>query len=156
SYPAQLQAMLAAHGHIYQVVNQGRSGSTTRMALNNLHRGMMLQPKIVLVALGGNDRSNRMGSGETRENLRKIISMYVRTGAIVFLADRNPRSDGSEPEGASLFAELAAEEGAMLMPSLRQDIAGKQEFLLADMSHPNAAGYTIVAERIHALLEPHL
>lgn len=156
SYPAQLQALLDKHGYGYRVVNHGRSGSTTSMALNNLDRGMALQPAIVLIALGGNDQGNRVAAERTRENLRKMLSMYVRMGATVFLADRNLGADRAEPEAPSLFAELAAEQGALLMPSLRQDLAGNPDLLLADMSHPNAAGYTIIAERIFALLQAHL
>jgi acyl-CoA thioesterase-1 len=156
SYPDQLQRLLTGAGHHYRVVNHGRSGSTTAMALSGLDRGMALQPAIVLIALGGNDQGNRLAAERTKENLRKMVSMFVRMGATVLLADRNLPSDRAVAGGSSLFAELAAEEGALLMPSLRQDIAGKPELLLADMSHPNAAGYTIVANRIFALLQPHL
>lgn len=156
SYPDQLQRLLTEAGYHYRVVNHGRSGSTTAMALSGLDRGMALQPAIVLIALGGNDQGNRLAAERTKENLRKMVSMFVRMGATVFLADRNLPADRAVAAGTSLFAELAAEEGALLMPSLRQDIAGKPELLLSDMSHPNAAGYTIVANRIFGILEPHL
>jgi len=156
SYPDQLQRLLTDAGYHYRVVNHGRSGSTTAMALSGLDRGMALQPAIVLIALGGNDQGNRLAAERTKENLRKMVSMFVRMGATVFLADRNLPSDRAVADGSSLFAELAAEEGALLMPSLRQDIAGKPDLLLSDMSHPNAAGYTIVANRIFSLLQPHL
>lgn len=156
SYPDQLQRLLTGAGYHYRVVNHGRSGSTTAMALGGLDRGMALQPAIVLIALGGNDQGGRMAAERTKENLRKMVSMFVRMGATVFLADRNLPADRAEAGAPSLFAELAAEEGALLMPSLRQDIAGKPALLLADMSHPNAEGYTIVANRIFGILEPHL
>jgi acyl-CoA thioesterase I len=156
SYPAQLQALLDKNGYQYRVVNHGRSGSTTAMALASLDRGMALQPAIVLIALGGNDRGNRMAADRTRENLRKMVNLFVRSGAIVFLADRNLSADRAEADTSSLFAELAAAEGALLMPSLRQDLAGNPDLLLADMSHPNAAGYTIIANRIFELLQAHI
>lgn len=156
SYPAQLQRLLDNAGYHYQVVNHGRSGSTTAMALTRLDRGVALLPDIVLIALGGNDQGNRLAAERTKENLRKMVSMYVRIGATVFLADRNLAADRAATEGPSLFAELAAEEGAILMPSLRQDVAGNLELLLGDRSHPNAAGYTIIANRIFTLIEPHL
>jgi len=156
SYPAQLQALLNNKGYGYRVVNHGRSGSTTAMALGSLDRGMALQPAIVLIALGGNDQGNRMAAERTKENLRKMVALFVRSGATVFLADRNLNADRAETDTPSLFAELAAEEGALLMPSLRQDLAGKPDLLLADMSHPNAAGYTIIANRIFELLQAHL
>src|SRR5690606_25031931 len=75
SYPAQLQALLDENGHEYRVVNHGRSGSTTAMALSGLDRGMMLQPKIVLIALGGNDQG-ALAAERTKENLRKMVSLF--------------------------------------------------------------------------------
>ncbi|MES2624064.1 MAG: GDSL-type esterase/lipase family protein [Pseudomonadota bacterium] len=155
SYPAQLQRLLDDHGYAWRVVNHGRSGSTTAMALSNLDRGMLLQPKIVLIALGGNDQNN-VAKERTKENLRKLISMFARTNALIFLADRNIAADRADTTTSSLYAELAAEEGAMLMPSIREDIAGHAELLISDGSHPNAKGYTIVANRIFNILKPYL
>lgn len=156
SYPAQLQRLLDDAGYDYQVVNHGRNGITTEMALSNLHRGMLLQPHIVLIAIGGNDRSNSRAMGRTEANLRKLVSLFVVTDADVYLADRTPSSDGGDPARNSLFSRVAQEEGALLMPSLRQDIAGNPDLLIGDMRHPNAAGYAIIARRIFELLKPSL
>lgn len=155
SYPAQLQALLDAKGYAYRVVNHGHSGSTTAMALAGLDRGMQLRPEIVLIALGGNDRGTA-AAARTKDNLRKLVSLHVRSGARVFLAERTAANDGGDASRLSLYAELAREERAMLMPSLRQDVAGHPELLLSDMSHPNADGYALVAQRIFAMLEPFL
>jgi acyl-CoA thioesterase-1 len=155
SYPAQLQRLLDEHGYAWRVVNHGRSGSTTAMALSGLDRGMLLQPKIVIIALGGNDQGN-VAAARTKDNLRKLVSMFVRTHALVFLADRNLSADRANTATPSIYAELAEEEGAILMPSLRDGVAGHPELLLADGSHPNAEGYSIVANRIFTMLEAHL
>lgn len=156
SYPAQLQALLDAQGYDYRVVNHGRSGSTTAMALANLDRGVALFPRIVLIALGGNDRGNPAMAARTEENLRRMVSMFAGIGAQVYLADRSADTDGGDTERNSLYARLAREEGATLMPSLREGLAGRADLLLSDMSHPNAAGYAIVAQRIFDMLEPRL
>lgn len=154
SYPAQLQRLLDGAGYDYRVVNHGRNGITTDMVLADLHRGMLLQPRIVLIALGGNDRSNSRATGRTEQNLRRLVALYVQTDADVFLADRTPATDGGDASQNSLYARIAAEEGAILMPSLRQDIAGDPSLLINDMRHPNGAGYAIIARRIFGLLEP--
>jgi acyl-CoA thioesterase-1 len=153
SYPSQLQRLIDEAGYNYQVVNLGRNGYTTDMAISNLHRGMLLQPKIVLIALGGNDRSNSRASGRSEANLRKLVSLYVETDAAVYLADRTPTTDGGDVTRNSLFSLVAREEGATLMPSLRQNIAGNPDLLIGDMRHPNAPGYAIIARRIFGLLE---
>jgi acyl-CoA thioesterase-1 len=156
SYPAQLQQLLDEQGYRYRVVNHGRSGSTTAMALGSLDRGLLLRPQIVLIAIGGNDASNNVPVTRTEQNLRKLVAMFVRAGATVYLADRTASDANTQAQSATLFATVAQQEGALLMPSLRQEIAGHPDLLLADMSHPNAAGYAIVAQRIFALLEPGL
>ena len=155
SYPSQLQRLLDEHGYAWRVVNHGRSGSTTAMALSGLDLGLLLQPRIVIIALGGNDQGS-VAAARTKENLRKLVSMFVRTNAFVFLADRSSSTDRANPDAPSLFAELAEEEGAILMPSLREGVAGHPELLLSDGSHPNAEGYTIVSNRIFAMLEPYI
>jgi acyl-CoA thioesterase-1 len=152
SYPAQLQARLDADGYAYRVVNFGRSGITSSMALSSLTRGMALVPKIVLIALGGNDRGNRVAAAATRENMGRMIRLYKMVGATVFLADRGATGE----DGSTLFSELAETEGAILMPSLRHSVAGHPELLLSDGSHPNAAGYAIVTEQILGQIEPYL
>lgn len=154
SYPAQLQALLDAAGYSYRVVNHGRNGSTTEMALANLHRGMLLQPEIVLIAIGGNDADHPQAVSRTEDNLRKLVSLFAETDAAVFLAARTAHNDGGAGERNALFARIAEEEGATLMPSLRQDIAGHPELLIGDMRHPNAAGYALVSQRIFDLLQP--
>jgi acyl-CoA thioesterase-1 len=155
SYPSQLAALLTERGYTYRVVNHGRNGITTSMALSGLDRGLRLGPQIVIIALGGNDRSNRFAALSTKENLRKMVSLYIRIGAHVFLANRSGRVDGADLDTA-LFAELAAEEGAILMPSLRAGVAGRPELLLGDASHPNGDGYAIVAHQIFSVIEPYL
>jgi acyl-CoA thioesterase-1 len=150
SYPAQLQNALDARGFRYRVVNQGVSGSTTAAALTRLTRGMGLLPKIVIIALGGNDGGSRVPIAATRANLAKLISMYKRVGAEVFVADRNL------PGGNGFVAELAREHHAVLMPPLLTGVSGHPELLLGDGSHPNAEGYTIIVGNILPILEPYL
>jgi acyl-CoA thioesterase-1 len=154
SYPAQLQALLDQSGYEYRVVNHGRNGSTTEMALANLYRGMLLQPEIVLIAIGGNDADHAQAVQRTEANVRKLVSLFVETDAAVFLAARGEATDGGSVQRNALYARIAEEEGAVLMPSLRQDIAGNPALLIGDMRHPNADGYAIVAQRIFALLQP--
>lgn len=155
SYPAQLQRLLDEAGYDYRVVNHGKSGSTTAQALASLDRGIALLPKIVLIAIGGNDAGNSVAAARTEQNLRKLVMMFVKTGSIVYLAERTEATDGTAAE-PSLYARIAGEEGARLMPSLREGIAGHAELLISDMRHPNADGYAIVSKRIFDLLRPEL
>jgi len=150
SYPGQLQTALDERGYHYRVVNHGVSGSTTGAALTRLSRGMGLLPKIVIIALGGNDAGSRVPIATTRANLAKLISMFKRVGAEVFVADR------SLPGSSVFVAELAREHHAVLMPPLLTGVSGHPELLLGDGSHPNAEGYTIIVRNILEIIEPYL
>jgi len=154
SYPGQLQKRLNELGYHYRVVNHGVSGSTTQAALTRLDRGMALKPRIVIIALGGNDGGSQMSIETTRANMAKLISMFKRVGAEVFVTDRN-LSRGSQ-DGSSAFAELAREHHAVLMPPLTKGVAGNPDLTIEDRSHPNAAGYTIIVRNILAVIEPYL
>ena len=150
SYPAQLQKELDKRGYHYRVANHGVSGSTTFDALGRFDRGLALRPKIVLIALGGNDGGNRVRPEATRANLTKMMSLFKRAGAEVFLFDRNIR--GTE----GMFAELAKEQHAILLPPLTTGVAGNPDLLIGDQSHPNADGYTIIVGNLLKVLEPYL
>jgi acyl-CoA thioesterase I len=154
SYPSQLQHRLDERGYRYRVVNHGVSGSTTAAALTRLDRGLALKPRIVIIALGGNDAGSRVPIAVTRANVGKLISMFKRVGAEVFVTDRNLPGDGHD--SPSIFAELAKEHHAVLLPPLTSGVAGHPDLLTADGSHPNADGYTIIVRNILAVLEPYL
>jgi acyl-CoA thioesterase-1 len=154
SYPGQLQQKLDERGYRYRVVNHGVSGSTTQAALTRLDRGLALKPAIVIIALGGNDAASRFPIGITRANLGKLISMFKKVGAEVFVTNRNLPGGGQN--SSSIFAELAREHDAVLMPPLTAGVAGDPDLLIEDGSHPNAAGYTIIVRNILAVIEPYL
>ena len=153
SYPGQLQRELDARGYRYRVVNHGVSGSTTADALTRMDRGVALFPKIVIIALGGNDGGGRVTAPRTRANLDKLVSMFTRIGAKVFIADRDIRtSDTSQ----TVVSEVAAAHHAVLMPPLLAGVSGHPDLLIEDGRHPNAAGYAIVVGHLLPILEPHL
>jgi acyl-CoA thioesterase-1 len=155
SYPSQLQQELEKRGYRYRVVNHGVSGSTTSDALTRLDRGVALFPKIVIIALGGNDGGSRMPAARTRDNFAKLISMFRRIGAEVFVADRDLRERG-DPNSESLLAGLAREHRAILMPPLLSGVSGHPDLLIEDGRHPNGAGYTIVVRNLLPIIEPYL
>jgi len=113
-----------------------------------------LKPSIVIIALGGNDAGSRMPIQNTRANLGKLISMFKRVGAEVFVTNRNLPGGGQDTD--SIFAQLAREYHAVLLPPLTSDVAGHPDLLIEDGSHPNAEGYTIIVRNLLAVIEPYL
>ena len=154
SYPGQLQQRLDERGYHYRVVNHGVSGSTTQMALTRLDRGMALKPRIVIIALGGNDAGAHLPVAVTRANVAKLISMFKRVGAEVFVTDRLQTTQDGRRE--STFADLAKDNHAVLMPPLTAGVSGHPELLIGDGTHPNGDGYTIIVRNILQIIEPYL
>jgi acyl-CoA thioesterase-1 len=53
-----------------------------------------------------------------------------------------------------IFAELARENQATLIPFLLEGVAGHEDLNQADRIHPTAAGHKVVAENVWHVLEP--
>jgi acyl-CoA thioesterase-1 len=53
-----------------------------------------------------------------------------------------------------MFGELAAKNGAALVPYLLDGVAGDPSLNLPDGIHPNASGHKILAENVWRVLEP--
>jgi acyl-CoA thioesterase-1 len=155
SYPGQLQSELDRRGYQYRVVNRGVSGSTTAMAVARLSDEMVMLPAIVIIALGGNDSGSRVPMATTAANVGRLVSMFRRIGATVFLANRNLAGDAGR-DSQSIFARLADEHGAVLMPPLLTDVDGHPELLLGDGRHPNEDGYAVIVRNLFRIIEPSL
>ena len=53
-----------------------------------------------------------------------------------------------------IFAELAQENKAVLIPFLLEGVGGHRDLNQQDMIHPTAAGHRIVADLVWRTLEP--
>jgi acyl-CoA thioesterase-1 len=54
----------------------------------------------------------------------------------------------------AMFHDLAREKGIALLPFLLAGVAGRPDLNLPDGIHPNAEGYTIVADTVAKTLVP--
>lgn len=147
SYPAVLSGLIHR-----EVVNAGVSGETTEQGLARLPDTLdEVQPKLVILCMGGNDMLRRMDRGVMRDNLVAMIEMIRARGiAVVLLGVPSPalmslKTDATFPELAEryklpadnqIFAELLADRG-----------------FKSDQIHPNARGYRKVAEAVADLLK---
>jgi acyl-CoA thioesterase-1 len=133
------------------IVNAGRSGDTTAMALARLERDVLVkQPRIVIVLLGGNDALQFLPKEETERNLREIVHRIRKSGAEVLLVGIRGGILHDKFEG--LFEKIAEEEGARYVPNIMEGIFGHPT-LLSDPIHPNAKGYAMMADRIEPVLK---
>ncbi|MGL6042121.1 MAG: arylesterase, partial [Deefgea sp.] len=145
-YPTQLSRLIA-----HPVINAGVPGETTAQGLQRLNETLdEVQPKLVLLGLGGNDFLQRLPSEETKANLAAMLSeLKKRHIPVVLLA---VPSMSIPPQPHPLFAEVAEQADVVLAEEQWFDILRKGS-LKSDAVHPNAAGYAQFAQAIAALLK---
>jgi acyl-CoA thioesterase-1 len=129
-----------------KVINQGRNGDTTTSALERLDTVIELDPKLVIVFLGGNDILRKVPAETTFANLRQIIEEVQASGAMVALVGV-PGGILGDPY-ADRYEALATEYKTIYISQFLSSILFDSK-LRYDGIHPNDAGYEIVAERIY-------
>ncbi|MGD2062667.1 MAG: arylesterase [Nitrospirota bacterium] len=145
AYPAVLAALTGC-----AVINAGVPGDVTASGVERLpalldeHR-----PDLVILLHGGNDILQRRSATAMAENLRTMAEMARRRGAAVVLVGVPQFGLFFRPP--DLYADLAKE---LALPYDGESLAEleRNPALKSDPIHLNAAGYRLLAERIHALL----
>src|ERR1700687_3785203 len=87
SYPAQLEAMLKAHGYKVQVVNAGVPGDTTRGMLARLDASVPADTRIVILQPGGNDLRFGYTKEELANNIHAMVAKLQKRGIRVIVID---------------------------------------------------------------------
>lgn len=145
-YPAQLARRLRVKIH-----NLGISGNTTADGLARVGQAVQLQPRVVLLCLGGNDTLRGVPAEQTFANLSTMIDRFQQGGSFVVLL--GVRSAGLSDKHAKRFEQLAKTKRVLLAPNILDGVLFTPS-LMADQIHPNDQGYAKIAERLEAALLP--
>jgi acyl-CoA thioesterase I len=159
SYPDYLEKDLNAMGYRYQVVNQGISGNTTKDGVDRLEDALRLKPVVVIVAFGGNDGLRGLPIASTRENLDRIVSTLLDSGAKVVLGGITlPPNYGPEyiRQFNQTYALLAAKYHVPMLPFLLKNVYGVPGGMQADGIHATDQGNAQVAKNLLPLIVPAL
>jgi acyl-CoA thioesterase I len=151
SYPSQLQLLLNKKGLKVVVINAGSSGSTTASGPSRLRWHLKSAPKILVLALGGNDGLRGVKLESTKINLEKTITMAKGKGIRVILGGMKlPHNYGSEyrKKFENLFQTLASKHKVLFIPFMLKDVGGINSLNLPDGIHPNEKGHKIIARNI--------
>jgi acyl-CoA thioesterase-1 len=159
AYPALLAKKLHNAGLNFQVTNASAAGGTTEGGLERLPPHLKHRIDIFILELGINDAFRGLSVDEIQNNLQQIIDKVkarnpnVRV-VIAGMQLPNYATDDYVSAFGKLFGDLAAKNGAALVPYLLEGVAGDPSLNLADGIHPNAAGQKILAENVWRVLEP--
>jgi len=145
-YPAQLARRLRV-----PIRNLGVSGHTTADGLARVDQALQLQPRVVLLCLGGNDALRSVPAEQTFANLGALIDRFHQAGSFVVLL--GVRSVGLSDKNAKRFEQLAKAKRVLLVPNILDGILFTPS-LMADQIHPNDQGYAKIAERLEETLLP--
>ena len=104
AYPAQLEAILRAHGNRVTVLNAGINGDTTSHMLARMSGLLSRDTKIVILQPGGNDR--RKGKTDEQSNVSSIQADLSGRGiALVMVPNTMLRGKPHQPDGQHLTPE---------------------------------------------------
>jgi len=146
AYPEKLENALRAKGINADVINAGVSGDTTAAGLQRLEFTLAAQetpPALFILELGGNDLLRGLKPEETKENLGKMLAILKREKVPVLLMGmRAPPNYGPEfqAEFDAIYADLAKEYGATLIPFWLESIYRDPSLFQSDRIHPTAEG----------------
>ncbi len=142
----------------YKVVNAGLSGETS--AGGNSRIDWILKQKIdvFVLELGANDGLRGTSTAETYKNLNAIIgkvkTKYPEAKIVICAMEALPNmGEKFTLEFRAIFANLAKENNATLIPFFLSNVGGIPELNQADGIHPTAKGHQIVTENIWAVLK---
>ena len=143
-----------------EIVNRSVSGETTGGGLSRIKPILeKLQPKYLLLELGGNDAIRGYPPSRILNNLEAIIEIAKGNQVKVFLMQIKILPNYGkryQEQFESIFPRVAKENDIILLPFMLNDIALDKALMLPDGIHPNADAQPLIAEYVFKSLEPHL
>jgi acyl-CoA thioesterase-1 len=159
SFPSLIQQRIDGAGLGFAVVNAGVSGDTSAGGLRRLEWALQGQPRVLVVALGGNDGLRGLAPEDLKRNLAAIIERSQQAGLAVILAGMEaPPNNGPDYTARfrGVYPDLARTYKVPLIPFLLDGVAGNPALNQADGIHPNPEGARKVADTVWKVLEPAL
>ena len=159
AFPALIAEKIRAAGLAFEVQNAGLSGDTSAGGLRRIDWLLQRPIDVLVIELGANDGLRGLDLKSMKANLQAIIDKAKAKNSsvkIVLAGMQVPPNLG--PEYAAgfqrVYAELARDNNAILVPFLLEGVGGQRELNQADLIHPNPAGHRIIADLVWRTLEP--
>lgn len=159
AYPSLIAEKIDSAGLPYAVTNAGISGETSAGLVRRLDWLLEGAFDVVVVETGANDGLRGIPVRTARENIDSILTRIDAErpeAEIVLVEMESPPNLGRAYTTAfrTMYRELAARHGAVLMPFLLEGVAGEGRLNQNDGIHPNEAGARRVAENVWNTLAP--
>ncbi len=161
AWGGRLQALADSAGLAVEFVSAGVSGETTAGGLRRID-WVLREPLLALVVeLGGNDGLRGLPTTAMEANLAQILratrDRYPEAGLfLVQMEAPTNMGPGYTSAFREVFASVAEDQGAVLIPFILEGVAGVPELNLPDGVHPTPAGHELMARAAWPHLEPAL
>jgi acyl-CoA thioesterase-1 len=159
AYPARLQEKVAEAGLPFRVVNAGVSGETSAGAVARMDWLLRQDPSVVVIETGANDGLRGLDPDALEANLTRIIER-VRAASpaadIAIVQMEAPPNFGRSytRRFRDAYANVARDEGVLLLPFPLADVAGVDSLNQPDGIHPTPSGHRRMADALWPALEP--
>ncbi len=126
AYPAQLEAMLKAHGYNVQITNGGILGETTNRMLARID-SIPVGTRIVILQPGGNDARFGIPKKQRAKNIHEMTSRLQKRGIRVIVADNlQGLLEKNSVDGIHFNANAHAAIAKKLYPQVAGSLGGGQ------------------------------
>ena len=157
SFPAVLDARIAANGLPWDVMNGGVYGDTTNDGLRRYEMVLRSDVGVLVLELGANDGLQGLDVATMERNLNTIVEAAQSRGVKVLLCGMETpplRSLSYSLAFHDVFPRVARRYNVPLVPFLLTGVALIPEMNGPDLVHPNAAGASRIADNVWPYLEP--
>jgi acyl-CoA thioesterase-1 len=159
AFPALLAEKIREAGLPFAVENAGLSGDTSAGGLRRVDWLLQRRIDVLVLELGANDGLRGLQLKSMKTNLQAIIDKTRAKNPqvkIVLAGMQVPPNLGAEYASGfeRVFAELARENHAVLIPFLLEGVGGNRDLSQRDLIHPSAAGHRLIADLVWRTLEP--
>ena len=159
AFPALIAEKIRRAGLPFEVQNAGLSGDTSAGGRRRIDWILQHRIDVLVLELGANDGLRGLELKALKANLQAIIDKTKAKNPqvkIVLAGMQVPPNLGKDyADGFQrVFAELARENDAALIPFLLEGVGGHRDLNQPDLIHPSAAGHRVVADLVWRTLEP--
>ena len=142
----------------WRAVNASISGETSLSARHRLPALLQTyRPAVLVIELGANDGLRGLPLGALRDNLGAMVELAQQHKArVLLLGIELPVNYGPQYRDGlrAVYADLARERNAALLPFLLDGVALDPDLMQADGLHPVAAAEPRVLDNVWKVLQP--
>lgn len=155
NYPSKLQKTLDEAGYNYEVLNAWVSGDTSANVLSRASLYLEKNPEIVILVVWWNDWLRWLSTSDLKQNILQIIDTFPNSKVVLWWMDIPANLwIAYRNEFKKIYKEIASERKEIyFLEYFLTSVAGKSQYNISDMIHPNSSGYDIIVWKLFYFLE---